>query len=45
MPDKLPAFEQNILMKNEGDNWRVIHSTWSFIRPMDKKFSGDDKVA
>ena len=26
-----------VFQKEEGA-WRVIHSTWSFIRPMDKKF-------
>jgi ketosteroid isomerase-like protein len=30
--------------QKEADNeWRVIHSTWSFIRPMDKKF-GEEKA-
>lgn len=28
-----------VFQKEEDGNWRVIHSTWSFIRPMDKKFS------
>lgn len=27
------------IFQKEGNEWRVIHSTWSFIRPMDKKFS------
>lgn len=27
-----------VFQKEEDGNWRVIHSTWSFIRPMDKKF-------
>lgn len=26
------------LYQKEGDEWHVIHSTWSFIRPMDMKF-------
>ncbi len=33
--------EYNVVevFQKEGNEWRVIHSTWSFIRPMDKKFS------
>lgn len=27
------------LYQKEGDEWKVIHSTWSFIRPMDIDFS------
>ncbi|EJC84251.1 LOW QUALITY PROTEIN: protein with protein kinase II-like association domain [Rhizobium leguminosarum bv. trifolii WSM2297] len=32
--------EYNVVevFQKEEDEWRVIHSTWSFIRPMDKKF-------
>lgn len=25
--------------KKEGNEWKVIHSTWSFIRPMDMDFN------
>ncbi|MBT0722859.1 nuclear transport factor 2 family protein [Rosenbergiella sp. S61] len=34
--------EYNVIevFQREEDNWKVIHSTWSFIRPMDKKFPG-----
>ncbi|WP_300913663.1 DUF4440 domain-containing protein [Bacteroides acidifaciens] len=28
-----------VYQKEENGVWRVIHSTWSFIRPMDKDFS------
>jgi hypothetical protein len=31
-----------VYQKEDDDEWRVIHSTWSFIRPMDKKF-GEEK--
>ncbi|WP_074488835.1 Cif family virulence factor [Mucilaginibacter polytrichastri] len=27
-----------VYQKETDNEWRVIHSTWSFIRPMDKKF-------
>ena len=32
--------EYNVVevFQNEGDEWRVVHSTWSFIRPFEKKF-------
>jgi len=32
--------EYNVIevFQEEPDGWHVIHSTWSFIRPMDKKF-------
>lgn len=32
--------EYNVVevFQNEGNEWRVIHSTWSFIRPFEKKF-------
>lgn len=26
------------IFKKEDDGWRVVHSTWSFIRPMDMDF-------
>lgn len=26
------------IFQKESDDWHVIHSTWSFIRPMDMKF-------
>ncbi len=26
------------LYQKEGNEWRVVHSTWSFIRPMDMNF-------
>lgn len=28
-----------VYQKEEDGQWRVIHSTWSFIRPMDKDFT------
>lgn len=28
-----------IYQKEPDEQWRVIHSTWSFIRPMDRDFS------
>ena len=27
------------LYQKENETWRVVHSTWSFIRPMDMNFS------
>ena len=33
-----------VYQKEEDDQWRVIHSTWSFIRPMDKKFGEEKNV-
>lgn len=38
--------EYNVIeiFQKEDDNWKVIHSTWSFIRPMDKKFPQVDAV-
>lgn len=27
-----------VYQKEKGGQWRVIHSTWSFIRPMEKDF-------
>lgn len=29
-----------VFQKESDGEWRVIHSTWSFIRPMDKDWSG-----
>ncbi|MCR4471796.1 MULTISPECIES: nuclear transport factor 2 family protein [unclassified Burkholderia] len=39
--------EYNVVevFQKEDDEWRVIHSTWSFIRPMDKTFSKGDSIA
>lgn len=31
-----------VYQKEENDEWHVIHSTWSFIRPMDQQF-GEEK--
>ena len=38
--------EYNVIevFQKEDDNWRVIHSTWSFIRPMDKKFPQPEDI-
>ncbi|EKT7565695.1 nuclear transport factor 2 family protein [Salmonella enterica] len=38
--------EYNVIevFQKESDKWRVIYSTWSFIRPMDKKFPETDKI-
>ena len=33
-----------VYQKEADDEWRVIHSTWSFIRPMDKKFGEEKSV-
>lgn len=33
-----------VYRKEEDGEWRVIHSTWSFIRPMDKPFGRDEDV-
>lgn len=30
--------------KETGGEWHVIHSTWSFIRPMDKKFGTEKEI-
>ena len=32
------------VFQREGDEWKVIHSTWSFIRPMDKDWTKTKKV-
>lgn len=31
-----------VYQKEESGEWHVIHSTWSFIRPLDKRF-GEEK--
>ncbi|MDE8756986.1 nuclear transport factor 2 family protein [Pectobacterium polaris] len=38
--------EYNVIevFQKEEDHWRVIHSTWSFIHPMDKNFASEDSV-
>lgn len=33
-----------VFQKEEDGEWHVIHSTWSFIRPMDKDFSPTKQV-
>lgn len=33
-----------VFQKEIDDQWRVIHSTWSFIRPMDKDFKAAPTV-
>lgn len=33
-----------VYQKEEDGQWRVIHSTWSFIRPMDKDFKPAKEV-
>ena len=33
-----------VYQKEDDGQWRVIHSTWSFIRPMEKKFSEEKNV-
>lgn len=33
-----------IYQKEENGEWHVIHSTWSFIRPMDQKLPEDKNV-
>ncbi|MFJ8141240.1 hypothetical protein [Streptomyces sp. NPDC096013] len=33
-----------LFQKEEGFQWRVIHSTWSFIRPMDMDFGSAKKI-
>ena len=32
------------VFQKESDDWHVIHSTWSFIRPMDMDFSAIKEV-
>lgn len=38
--------EYNVVevFQKENDKWHVIHSTWSFICPMDKKFPDIDNI-
>lgn len=38
--------EYNVVevFQKEEDDWHVIHSTWSFIRPMEKKFPNVDSI-
>ena len=33
-----------VFQKEADGEWRVIHSTWSFIRPMDKKFGTEKEI-
>lgn len=33
-----------VYQKEEDGEWRVIHSTWSFIRPMDKDFGKPKEI-
>lgn len=33
-----------VYQKEEDGRWRVIHSTWSFIRPMEKNFNAVKEV-
>lgn len=33
-----------IFQKETNGEWHVIHSTWSFIRPMDKKFGIEKEI-
>jgi len=33
-----------VYQKEADKEWRVIHSTWSFIRPMDKKVGEEKSV-
>ena len=33
-----------VYQKEEDSRWRVIHSTWSFIRPMEKNFNAVKEV-
>lgn len=33
-----------VYQKEEDGQWRVIHSTWSFIRPMEKNFNAVKEV-
>lgn len=34
-----------VYQKEDNGEWHVIHSTWSFIRPMDKKFEDVKTIA
>lgn len=33
-----------VFQKEMNGEWHVIHSTWSFIRPMDKKFGAEKEI-
>ncbi|MBO4258221.1 DUF4440 domain-containing protein [Streptomyces griseorubiginosus] len=33
-----------LYQKEDDSQWRVIHSTWSFIRPMDMDFGSAEKI-
>lgn len=33
-----------VFQKETNGEWHVIHSTWSFIRPMDKKFGKEEEI-
>lgn len=33
-----------LYQKEEDSQWRVIHSTWSFIRPMDMDFGSAEEI-
>ena len=33
-----------VFQKETDGEWHVIHSTWSFIRPMDKKFGKEKEI-
>ena len=33
-----------VYQKETDGEWRVIHSTWSFIRPMDRKFGKEKAI-
>lgn len=33
-----------VYQKEEDNEWHVIHSTWSFIRPMDKDFAPTEQI-
>lgn len=33
-----------VFQKEADGQWRVIHSTWSFIRPMDKDFTSSKEI-
>ena len=33
-----------VFQKEEDGNWRVIHSTWSIIKPMEKNFKNVKEI-
>ncbi|MBY3989591.1 DUF4440 domain-containing protein [Rhodococcus fascians] len=33
-----------LYQKEEDSHWRIVHSTWSFIRPMDMEFGSTEKI-